>query len=58
MSLTVEIPTMIIDSGAIGVSVVIIGGAFASVVVMIDYAFDRVKESAYKLLVGELERKK
>lgn len=56
MSMMIEVPTLVLDSGAAAVAITLIGGAFAGVVVMIDYAFDRVKESAYNLLQKQMER--
>ena len=46
MSLTVEIPTIVIDSGAAAAAITLIGAAFSGVVMMVDYAFDRVKEKS------------
>ena len=46
MSMMIEIPTLVLDSGAAAVAITLIGGAFAGVIIMIDYAFDRVKERA------------
>ena len=44
MSMMVEIPTIVIDSGAAAAAITLIGAAFSGVVLMVDYAFDRVKE--------------
>ena len=58
MSVMIEVPTLVLDSGAAAVAITLIGGAFAGVVVMIDYAFDRVKASAWNYINARLDLEK
>ena len=46
MSMMIEIPTLVLDSGAAAAAITLIGAAFSGVVMMVDYAFDRVKEKS------------
>lgn len=58
MSMMIEIPSIVVDSGAAALAITMIGGAFAAVVIMVDYSFDRVKESAWKYINARLELEK
>lgn len=56
MSVMIEIPQMVIDSGAVALSAALIGAGFSCAVIAVDYAFDKVKESAYELLRKQMEK--
>lgn len=44
----VEIPVMVIEAGVASASLLLVGGGLAGAVLMIDHAFDKVKETGRK----------
>lgn len=43
-----EVPELVLTSGELAISALTIGGGLSGAVLMIDYAFDRVKEGHKK----------